>query len=98
MSDETSKLPWAPVADLPIEGHFPSLEGASGWLNSGPLTPAGLRGRIVAVDFCTYTCINWIRSLPYVRAWAETYLDQGLVVIGVHTPEFSFISAFSHTS
>ena len=58
MSDDTSKLPWAPVADLPIEGHFPSLEGASGWLNSGPLTPAGLRGRIVAVDFCTYTCIR----------------------------------------
>jgi Thioredoxin like C-terminal domain/AhpC/TSA family len=90
MSDATSKFPWAPVADLPIEGHFPSLEGASGWLNSGPLTAAGLRGRVVAVDFCTYTCINWIRSLPYVRAWAETYEDQGLVVIGVHTPEFSF--------
>jgi thioredoxin family protein/AhpC/TSA family protein len=54
------------------------------------LAPAGLRGKVVAVDFCTYTCINWIRSLPYVRAWAETYEDQGLVVIGVHTPEFSF--------
>jgi Thioredoxin like C-terminal domain/AhpC/TSA family len=75
---------------LPVEGRFPSLEGASGWLNSAPLTPAGLRGKVVAVDFCTYTCINWIRSLPYVRAWAETYEDQGLVVIGVHTPEFSF--------
>jgi hypothetical protein len=75
---------------LPVEGHFPSLEGASGWLNSAPLTPAGLGGKVVAVDFCTYTCINWIRSLPYVRAWAETYEDQGLVVIGVHTPEFSF--------
>jgi thiol-disulfide isomerase/thioredoxin len=75
---------------LPVEGHFPPLEDASGWLNSTPLTPAGLRGKVVAVDFCTYTCINWIRSLPYVRAWAETYEDQGLVVIGVHTPEFSF--------
>jgi hypothetical protein len=75
---------------LPVEGPFPSLEGASGWLNSAPLTPADLRGKVAAVDFCTYTCINWIRSLPYVRAWAETYEDQGLVVIGVHTPEFSF--------
>jgi hypothetical protein len=75
---------------LPVEGPFPSLEGASGWLNSEPLTPAGLRGKVVAVDFCTYTCINWIRSLPYVRAWAERYSDQGLVVIGAHTPEFSF--------
>ncbi len=75
---------------LPIEGHFPSLEGATGWLNSTPLTPAGLRGKVVAVEFCTYTCINWIRSLPYIRAWAETYEDKGLVVIGVHTPEFSF--------
>jgi Thioredoxin like C-terminal domain/AhpC/TSA family len=75
---------------LPVEGHMPSLEGASGWLNSAPLTPAGLKGRVVAVDFCTYTCINWLRSLPYVRAWAERYTDQGLVTIGVHTPEFSF--------
>lgn len=77
-------------ADLPVEGHFPSLEGATGWLNSEPLTPEGLRGKVVAVDFCTYTCINWLRSLPYVRAWSETYADQGLVVIGAHTPEFAF--------
>jgi Thioredoxin like C-terminal domain/AhpC/TSA family len=78
------------VTDLPIEGNFPSLDGANGWLNSEPLTPAELRGKVVAIDFCTYTCINWLRSLPYVRAWAETYEDQGLVTIGVHTPEFSF--------
>jgi hypothetical protein len=75
---------------LPVEGHLPSLEGASTWLNSAPLTPAGLKGHVVAVDFCTYTCINWLRSLPYVRAWAERYAHQGLVTIGVHTPEFSF--------
>jgi hypothetical protein len=75
---------------LPVEGNLPSLEGASGWLNSAPLTPAGLKGRVIAVDFCTYTCINWLRSLPYVRAWAERYAEQGLVTIGVHTPEFSF--------
>jgi Thioredoxin like C-terminal domain len=75
---------------LPVEGHFPSLEGASGWLNSAPLTPAGLGGKVVAVDFCTYTCINWLRSLPYVRAWDERYRADGLVTIGIHTPEFSF--------
>ena len=89
MSDENSKLPWAPVAH-PHRGTLPLPGGCEPVVELGPLTPAGLRGRIVAVDFCTYTCINWIRSLPYVRAWAETYVDQGLVVIGVHTPEFSF--------
>jgi thiol-disulfide isomerase/thioredoxin len=66
------------------------MEGATGWLNSPPLTPDALRGKVVAVDFCTYTCINWLRTLPYVRAWSENYADQGLVVVGVHTPEFSF--------
>jgi thiol-disulfide isomerase/thioredoxin len=76
--------------ELPIEGHFPSLGGATEWLNSPPLDPEGLRGKVVVVDFCTYTCINWLRSLPYVRAWAQAYEDRGLVVIGVHTPEFSF--------
>ena len=76
--------------NLPNEGHLPSLEGAIEWLNSPPLTASGLRGAPVVVDFCTYTCINWIRTLPYVRAWAEKYREQGLVVIGVHTPEFSF--------
>ena len=76
--------------ELPIEGHFPSLGGATEWLNSPPLDAEGLRGKVVVVDFCTYTCINWLRSLPSVRAWAQAYEDRGLVVIGVHTPEFSF--------
>ena len=71
-------------------GNFPSLGGATGWINSPPLTPAALRGKVVLVDFWTYTCVNWRRTLPYVRAWAEKYKDRGLVVIGVHTPEFSF--------
>src|SRR5215218_1274833 len=75
---------------LPIEGELPSLGGAAGWLNSQPLTAAGLRGQVVLIDFWTYTCINWLRQLPYVRAWAEKYKDQGLVVIGVHAPEFAF--------
>src|SRR3954464_1415098 len=75
---------------LPVEGELPSLAGATEWLNSEPLTPAGLRGKVVAVDFWTYTCINWLRTLPYIRAWAERYREQGLVVSGVHTPEFSF--------
>ena len=69
---------------------MPSLDSATEWLNSQPLTPAGLRGKVVLVDFWTYTCINWLRQLPYVRAWAEKYKDQGLVVIGVHAPEFAF--------
>jgi hypothetical protein len=71
--------------ELPIEGEFPSLGSATAWLNSPPLTAAGLRGKVVLIDFCTYSCINWLRSLPYVRAWAGKYKDQGLVVIGVHT-------------
>jgi thiol-disulfide isomerase/thioredoxin len=69
---------------------LPSLGGATGWLNSEPLTADGLRGKVVLVDFWTYTCINWLRTLGYVRAWAETYRDDGLVVIGAHTPEFWF--------
>jgi thiol-disulfide isomerase/thioredoxin len=72
------------------EGGFPSLAGATGWLNSQPLTPAVLGGKVVLVDFWTYTCINWLRTEPYVRAWSQAYRDDGLVVIGVHTPEFSF--------
>jgi thiol-disulfide isomerase/thioredoxin len=75
---------------LPDEGHLPSFDGATGWLNSEPLTPEGLRGRVVLVDFWTYTCINWLRTLPYVRAWDAKYRDLGLTVIGVHTPEFGF--------
>jgi thiol-disulfide isomerase/thioredoxin len=78
------------AVQLPVEGSLPSLAGATEWLNSPPLTPAGLRGRVVLVQFWTYTCINWLRQLPYVRAWAEKYKDQGLIVIGVHTPEFGF--------
>jgi thiol-disulfide isomerase/thioredoxin len=78
------------AVQLPVEGELPSFGGATGWLNSEPLTPAGLRGNVVLVDFWTYTCINWLRSLPYVRAWAEKYRDRGLVTIGVHTPEFAF--------
>jgi thiol-disulfide isomerase/thioredoxin len=79
-----------PVAPLAVEGKLPSFDGATRWLNSTPLTPAGLRGKVVLVQFWTYTCINWRRSLPYVRAWADRYKEKGLVVIGVHTPEFEF--------
>ena len=70
--------------------HMPALGGATGWLNSEPLGPDELRGRVVLVDFWTFTCINWLRTEPYVRAWSRAYRDDGLVVIGVHTPEFSF--------
>ena len=75
---------------LPVLGSMPSLAGATGWLNSPPLTAQQLRGKVVLVDFWTYSCINCLRSLPYVEAWAEKYRAQGLVVIGVHTPEFAF--------
>ncbi|MBX4861189.1 cytochrome c biogenesis protein DipZ [Rhizobium sophorae] len=77
-------------SDLPVEGRAPSLDGAVEWLNSEPLTSEQLRGKVVLVDFWTYSCINCIRTIPYVRAWAEKYADQGLVVIGVHAPEFAF--------
>jgi thiol-disulfide isomerase/thioredoxin len=72
------------------EGHLPGFAGATGWLNSAPLTGADLRGKVVLTDFWTFTCINWLRTLGYVRAWAEKYGDRGLVVVGVHTPEFPF--------
>jgi cytochrome c biogenesis protein CcdA/thiol-disulfide isomerase/thioredoxin len=75
---------------LPSEGPLPSLTGAVQWLNSPPLTPEGLRGKVVLIDFWTYSCINCLRSLPYVEAWSKKYRDQGLVVIGVHAPEFAF--------
>jgi thiol-disulfide isomerase/thioredoxin len=78
------------AARLPIEGEMPSFGGATGWLNSQPLSAAELRGKVVLVEFWTYTCINWLRAHPYVRAWAEKYKDRGLVVIGVHSPEFPF--------
>jgi thiol-disulfide isomerase/thioredoxin len=71
-------------------GTLPGFDGATGWLNSEPLTAEGLRGKAVLVDFWTYTCINWLRTLGYVRAWAERYAERGLVVVGVHTPEFPF--------
>lgn len=77
-------------ADLPVEGRAPSLGGAVEWLNSPPLSTEALKGKVVLVDFWTYSCINCIRTVPYVRAWAEKYKDQGLVVIGVHAPEFAF--------
>ena len=70
--------------------HLPSFEGATAWLNTEPLGPDQLRGHVVLVDFWTLTCINWLRTEPYVRAWSQTYRDDGLVVVGVHTPEFSF--------
>lgn len=82
----TAKIP----GELPIEGNLPSLGGAVQWLNSPPLTAQALKGKVVLVDFWTYSCINCLRTLPYVKAWAEKYRDQGLVVIGVHTPEFAF--------
>jgi thiol-disulfide isomerase/thioredoxin len=70
--------------------HLPSLGGATEWLNSEPLDPAGLRGHVLLVNFWTWTCINWLRQEPYVREWSRAYRDDGLIVIGVHTPEFRF--------
>ena len=72
------------------EGHLPGFDRATGWLNSPPLSAADVAGKVVIVDFWTYTCINWLRTLSYVRAWAEKYHDRGLVTVGVHTPEFPF--------
>ena len=80
----------AGTAELPVEGHVPGFEGATGWLNTKPLTVEDLRGKVVLVDFWTYTCINWLRTLGHVRAWFEKYRDQGLLVVCVHTPEFPF--------
>ncbi|HTR01657.1 MAG TPA: thioredoxin family protein [Thermoanaerobaculia bacterium] len=79
----------AAASRLPVEGPMPPLSGAVAWINSPPVTPEGLRGKVVAVDFWTFTCVNWLRTLPHVRAWAAKYRDEGLVVIGVHSPEFS---------
>ena len=77
-------------AELPDEGALSPFGGATGWLNSAPLRPATLRGRVVLVDFWTYTCINWLRTAPYLRAWDAKYRDAGLTIVGVHTPEFGF--------
>ena len=86
---------WAQAASmkfrsLPVEGEIPPLTGATAWINTAPLTPADLRGKVVLVVFWTYTCINWRRSHAFVRAWAQRYSPHGLVVLGVHTPEFPF--------
>jgi hypothetical protein len=78
------------TAELPVEGELPELSGATAWLNSAPLTRAGLRGDVVVVQFCTFSCVNWLRTVPYVKAWAEKYRDAGLVLIGAHSPEFGF--------
>ena len=80
----------APVPRLPLLGELPPLDNTNDWLNSQPLGAADLRGKVVLINFCTYSCINWQRQLPYVRAWARKYKAHGLVVIGVHTPEFAF--------
>ncbi|MGA3798117.1 cytochrome c biogenesis protein DipZ [Pseudomonas fluorescens] len=95
MAQNTTAGGAAQVADkspgtLPVEGNLPPLDGAVQWLNSPPLDAQALKGKVVLVDFWTYSCINCLRSLPYVKAWAEKYRDQGLVVIGVHAPEFAF--------
>ena len=84
--------------EIPVEGQLPAFDGATAWLNSAPLTPTSLRGRVVLVNFGTYTCINWIRSLPYVRAWGDKYTAHGLDVVGVQTPEFDFESDLDNVS
>jgi thiol-disulfide isomerase/thioredoxin len=92
-----SLLAAAPMdASAQDKGTLQRFDGAKTWLNSPPLSAAELRGKVVLVDFWTYTCVNWTRTLPYVRAWAEKYKDQGLVVIGVHTPEFPFERDFDN--
>jgi len=88
--DHTVLQPLSSSVGQVSDGELASLGRTEAWLNSPPLTEAGLRGKVVLVEFWTYTCINWLRVQPYVRAWAEKYKDQGLVVIGVHAPEFSF--------
>jgi thiol-disulfide isomerase/thioredoxin len=90
LTEDKEMQPARNLMQLPIEGDLPSFDGATGWLNSKALTGEDLRGKVVVVEFWTYTCINWLRTAPYVRAWAEKYKDKGLVVIGVHTPEFEF--------
>lgn len=74
----------------PDQRRAPGLDGATTWLNSDPLTPADLHSHVVAYDFWTYTCVNWLRTMPYIRAWLDRYREHGLIVIGIHTPEFVF--------
>jgi thiol-disulfide isomerase/thioredoxin len=94
--DKSAMHKMTPATEIPakaqpaVERELSSLGSATEWLNSQPLTAAGLRGKVVLIDVWTYTCINWLRTVPYVRAWAAKYKDQGLVVIGVHAPEFQF--------
>jgi thiol-disulfide isomerase/thioredoxin len=88
--DRAARVLGVAAADLVSEGTIGSFEGATTWLNSEPLTPSGLRGKVVVVQFWTYTCINWLRTQAHFRAWGQRYRDQGLVTIGVHTPEFKF--------
>jgi thiol-disulfide isomerase/thioredoxin len=89
--DRSMPQPMAPLAgERRIDGELATLGRATAWINSEPLTPDGLRGKVVLVQFWTYSCINWLRNEPYVRAWADKYKEAGLVVIGVHSPEFSF--------
>jgi len=90
MSERNDTSQVATVPTLTAEGRMPSLGQTDGWLHSDPLTDADLRGKVVLINFWTYSCINWRRQLPYIRAWADKYKDKGLVVIGVHTPEFDF--------
>jgi cytochrome c biogenesis protein CcdA/thiol-disulfide isomerase/thioredoxin len=90
MSNSMMMSPGATLRSLPVEGDLPSLSGATAWLNSPPLDAAALRGKVVLVDFWTYSCINCLRSLPYIKSWYERYKDHGLVVVGVHAPEFAF--------
>ena len=87
---DEEELTTSVAGKLPVEGVMPPLDGATLWLNSPPLTREQLKGKVVLIDFWTYSCINCIRSIPYVRAWHERYKDQGFVVIGVHSPEFAF--------
>lgn len=87
---KTSAMLLAGLLGFAVPVAAEQFDGATSWLNSSPLTTAELRGKVVLVNFWTYTCINWMHTLPYVRAWAEKYRDQGLVVVGVHTPEFEF--------
>jgi hypothetical protein len=78
------------LSELPVEGLLPDFDGATAWLNSEALTSAGLQGRVTVIQFCTFSCVNWLRTVPYIKDWARKYRDAGLIVIGVHSPEFPF--------